>query len=383
MPCSREPYARSPDLAIFAATSGHSGVDRVVQKLVWSLAQRGLTIHVLKIRDHGPYLNQLPSGCHVIDFSSRHVETSLPSLMRYLRRARPRALLTDKDAVNRLAILARGLARVDIRLVVRLGTTVSSNIAHKRAWAAAIQVLSIRWLYRLADARVVPSRGAASDLARLMRVDDRDVTVLPNPVVDEALDRAAQQPIDEPWLGDGWDRPVIVAVGSLTARKDYATLLRAFARLRRDQPCRLILVGRGRCQSSLAAQARALGIDDDVRMTGFIANPYPYIQGADVFAHTARWEGLGIVLVEALALGTPVVATDCPSGPAEILKAGSLGRLVPVADDEALAAALRESLREPVDRRALRLGVDEYRTEASAAAYARVLGLTKATDVDR
>lgn len=378
MPSAATPVSRPerPDLAIFVATSGHSGVDTVVAKLLAPLGQQGLTTHVLKIREHGPHIHTPPEGSSVIHLPSRHVETSLPSLVRYLRRYRPRALLTDKDAVNRLAIIARALAGVETRLVVRLGTTVSVNLADKRWLPATLQALSIRYLYRFADACLVPSRGAAGDLAELMRVDADRIHVLPNPVIDETLDEAAALSPDEPWLDEGRDRPVIVAAGSLTERKDYATLLRAFARVRRASECRLIIIGRGRCRPSLEAQAEQLGISEDVRFTGFLDNPYPLIRAADVFAHTSRWEGLGIVLIEALALGTPVVATDCPSGPAEILRGGDLGRLVPVGDDAALAEAIVSTLSWPPDPGVLRSGVDHYSVAASANGYAALLGLT-------
>jgi glycosyltransferase involved in cell wall biosynthesis len=369
-----------PDLAIFVATSGHSGVDTVVAKLLAAFGDRGLNTHVLKIRGHGPYINEPPKGSAVAPLPSRHVETSLPSLVRYLRRYRPRALLTDKDSVNRLAIIARATARVDTRLVVRLGTTVSVNLRDKRWLPATLQAMSIRWLYRFADACVVPSHGAAQDLATLMRTDVDGIHVLPNPVVDHALDEAAAMTPDEPWLDESRERPVIVAAGSLTERKDYATLLRAFARVRRHRECRLIIIGRGRCRPSLEAQAAQLGIADDVRFTGFLENPYPLIRSADVFAHSSRWEGLGIVLIEALALGTPVVATDCPSGPREILAGGGLGRLVAVGDDAAMAEAILSTLSRPPDPAGLRAGVAHYSVAASANAYAALLGLTGGDD---
>lgn len=364
-----------PDLAILAATSGHSGVDTIVRNLLPELAAAGLRVDVLGIAGHGPHVDTPPAGTRRVPLGARHVETAFPALVRYLRRARPRALLADKDSVNRVAILARALARVDCRLAVRLGTTVSVNLAGKRRWQAALQRLSIRRLYRRADVVIVPSHGAAADLAGQMGVDPEAITVLPNPIIHAGLEAAARAPMEDPWLVEQRECPVVVAAGSLTPRKDYATLLRAFAALRTQRPARLVLIGEGRCRAELEAQARELGIADAVRFTGFLANPYPYLRAADAFAHSARWEGLGIVLVEALALGTPVVATDCPSGPAEILGGGRLGRLVPVGDAAALADALLATLGAPPDPEALRAGVAAYRCDTAATAYREALGL--------
>ena len=367
---------RRPDLAIFVATSGHSGVDTVVRNLLPVFAEWGLSTDVLKIAHHGPYLEQMPPGCRLVELPSRHVETTLPSLVRYLRRQRPRALLTDKDAVNRLAIVARALARVRTRHVVRLGTTVSVNLAQKRPWQAALQRASIRWLYRYADARVVPSRGAADDLAGVMRAEACAVDVLPNPVLHAGLYELARETVSPEGVSDADDSPVVVAAGSLTERKDYVTLLRGFARLRAQRQCRLVIIGQGRCRGALEQQAEALGVRGDVVFTGYLSNPYPYIARADVFAHTSRWEGLGVVLIEALALGTPVVATDCPSGPAEILgHDGRFGALIPVGDDAALANALDRVLSVEWDADALSAGVAHFDSRVSAQAYAQLLGL--------
>lgn len=366
--------AEQTDLAILTATSGHSGVDTIVRNLLPEFSRAKVRTDVLRIDNHGPELAEFPPGTREVRLGARHVETALPALVRYLRRERPHVLLSDKDSVNRVALIARWMARVPTRCAVRLGTTVSVNLANKKPWQAYVQKQSIRRLYRFADTVVVPSQGAAEDLAHIMGCPASAITVLPNPIIAPQLHRAAAEPVDEPWFRHR-DRPVVVAVGSLTPRKDYATLIDAFARLREERPARLILVGDGKCRHDLERQAQSLGIADDVRFTGHLANPYPYLAAADVFAHTSRWEGLGIVLVEALALGTPVVATDCPSGPAEVLDRGRLGRLTPVGDAAAVAAACAETLDRRPDAALLRDGVTAYQARESAEAYLRTLSL--------
>ena len=363
-----------PDLALFAATSGHSGVDRIVANLLPALAGLGLRIDLLNIRGHGPRLDPVPDGVRVVDLGRAHVWPALPALVAYLKRERPRVLLSDKDKVNRAALAARALAGGDTRAFVRLGTTVSHNLASRPWFDRAVQTLSMRSLYRFAAGVLVPSQGVAGDFAAFTGLLRARIHVVPNPVVTPHMQALAAGAPGHPWLTDG-GAPVILGVGELSARKDFATLLRAFARLRRQRPCRLLILGEGRRRERLLALAAELGVADDLALPGFVANPYPAMRAAAAFALTSQWEGLGIVLVEALALGTPVVACDCPSGPREVLADGRYGPLVAVGDDAALAAALAGLLDAPPPPALLAEAAAPYTVEASARAYARALGL--------
>lgn len=363
-----------PDLALFAATSGHSGVDRIVANLLPALAGQGLRIDLLNIRGHGPRLDPVPDGVRVVDLGRAHVWPALPALVRHLKRERPRVLLADKDKVNRAALAARLLAGGDTRVFVRLGTTVSHNLA-SRPWPdRLVQTVSMRSVYRFAAGVLVPSHGVADDFAAFSGLPRARIHVVPNPVVTPHMQALAAETAPHAWLTDG-GAPVILGVGELSARKDFATLIRACARLRRTRPCRLLILGEGRRRDRLLALAAELGVADDVALPGFVANPYPAMRAAAAFALTSQWEGLGIVLVEALALGTPVVACDCPSGPREVLADGRYGPLVAVGDDAALAAALAGLLDTPPDAAVLAEAAAPYTVEASARAYAQALGL--------
>jgi glycosyltransferase involved in cell wall biosynthesis len=363
-----------PDLALFLATSGHSGVDRIMRNLVPEFIALGLRVDLLCVRGHGPDWSGLHEDARLVDLGASHVNTSLPALVRYLRRARPRALLSDKDRVNRIALLARALAGVDTRIGVRMGTTVSKNLARRGAWSRFSQYASIRLFYRFADAIITPSKGAAEDLARIAGLPAEFVTVIPNPVVNAAMLQGAEQPVAHPWFADEGP-PVILGVGELSARKDFATLLRAFALVRRSRACRLIILGEGRQRAQLLNLSRALGVAKDVDLPGFFANPYPYMGRAAAFALTSVCEGLGVVLVEALALGTPVVSTDCPSGPREVLGDGRYGPLVPVGDAERLAEGLLETLDRPLPKAVLREASEAFTVTNSAKHYVDALGL--------
>lgn len=359
----------SVDLAVFAATSGHSGVDRVLGNLVPAIAGLGLNVDVLRVDGHGPHFDACPPGVRMVTLGARHVATALPALVRYLLRERPTALLADKDRVNRTALLARALARSATRVGVRLGTTVSVNLADRGWLERTVQSTSMRWLYRHADAVLVPSRGAATDLARHARIAAHRIRVVPSPVVTPRLLAAGDACAPHAWLAD--QVPVILGVGELCERKDFATLLRAFALLRATRPARLIVLGEGRRRAELESLAATLGVTSDVALPGFVRDPYPWMTHARVFALSSRWEGMPVVLIEALALGVPCVATDCPSGPDELLDADAL---VPVGDHAALAAALARQLDAAPACEYLTARVTRYGQIESARAYLDALG---------
>ena len=370
----------STRIAIFVSTSGHSGVDRAMQHLIPSLARRGYHVDLLKVRRHGPNLAEVPERVRVIDLGSRHTYTCLPAIVRYLRRQRPVVILSDKDRVNRTALLARALSGVPTRMVLRCGTTVSIDLAHRGAFERWLQRTSMGRLYPFADRVIVPSRGVADDMAAYTGLARALISVVPSPVVpDVLLQRKLPKPA-HPWFADSGP-PVVLAVGELCTRKGYSTLLRAFALLHAERPCRLLILGRGKLRDKLGRQARELGLGQAVEFAGFQPNPFDYMAHADLFAFSSRWEGMPFVLVEALAMGTPVVATDCPSGPREITADGRIGQLVPVDDHQAMATAMAEVLENPPDPARLREAALPYTIDNSTDSYLRALGLpTHASD---
>lgn len=362
------------DLAVFLATSGHSGVDRLAKNLIPALARRGYRIDLLKVRDHGPNLPEVPEGVRVIDLGTSHVYPSLLPLVRYLRRERPRSMLCDKDRVNHTALLARALSRSPTYLALRMGTTVSIDLAGRRPLQRGLTRLSIGKLYRYADNVIVVSKGVADDMAAYTGLPRDRITVVPSTIVPERLFHEALPRPDHPWFAEG-QPPVILGIGELSWRKDFATLIRAFARLRPEFPSRLMILGRGRQREQLLALAGELGIADDLALPGFVDNPFHYLAHSRLFGFTSKWEGLPFALIEALAVGVPVVATDCPSGPREVLEEGRYGPLVPIGDDEALAGAMLATLKNPLPREELQKAARPYEIENAAGAYAAALNL--------
>lgn len=367
--------SKKDKIAIFLATSGHSGVDRIAAHLVPELARRGYAVDLLKVDRHGPNLGPLPAGVREIRLGTRHVYSALPAIVGYLRREQPAVLFTDKDRVNRTALISTAVAGTRTRVVVGTGTTLSIELANRGWLDRRLQIWSVRYLYPRAYNVIVTSRGVADDMARYTGLERSRITPAQPPTIDpRRVEHARNSVPPHPWL-ESCEPPVVLGVGELSGRKDYAMLVRAFAALRKSRPCRLVILGEGDKRRELEELTHSLGITEYVDMPGFVADPYPYMAHAAVFAHASRWEGLGMVLVEALALGTPVVAADCPSGPREVLADGRYGTLVPVGDAPAMTEALARTLDAPPFPYHLRRAAEPFCAEPAVDNYLRAMGL--------
>ena len=241
-----------------------------------------------------------------------------------------------------MAITANELSGATTRVAVSVHTTLSEAVPNVGNLRGRLVRYCVQLFYPLAYAVVAVSQGVAEDLICTTRIPESKVRVIYNPVVTPELFVRASEPLDHPWFIPG-EPPVVLGVGSLRGAKDFATLIRAFALLRKEYPARLIILGEGQERPQLEALVRELGIEEDVILPGFDENPYNYMKQARVFVLSSQREGLPTVLIEAMALGTPVVSTDCPNGPREILEGGKWGTLVPRGNPEELAKAILAS----------------------------------------
>ncbi|HEX2795478.1 MAG TPA: glycosyltransferase [Immundisolibacter sp.] len=356
-------------IAIFASFSGAGGVERMLLNLAAGIRDAGYGVDLLTIRRDSRHLTELPAGVRHLPLPGGHAWTAMPALVRYLRREPPAALLAAKDRANRAAVLARALAGRSMPLGLRLGTHLGGVRGARRTLGDRLRGA----VYRRANAVIVVSQAMADDLIPRFGLPPQRLRVIRNPVLTPGLASRAQAPCPHPWLQDG--TPVIVGMGRFTRQKDFPTLLRAFAGLRAQRPARLVLLGEGGGQADCAALAASLGIADAVLLPGFVANPHAWLARAQLFVLSSRWEGSPNALAEALALGVPSVATDCLSGPRELLADGRYGPLVPVGDAPALGAAMAATLAAPLPAATLRQAVRDYRQDTAAAAYLHALGL--------
>lgn len=314
--------------------------------LARGLLERGIQVDLVTVQAQGPLLPYVPSGARLIDLAAKRTLLAIRPLVRYLKAEHPQALLSAQTHNNVLAILARRWSGTPVRLVVSEHNNIL-QIARQGSLRQRLLPLAARLFYPEADAVVAVSKGAAKALHQATMLPEKAILVIYNPCVTPELYHLAQQPLHHPWFKAD-EPPVLLAVGRLAPQKDYPTLLRAFARVQSRRPVRLLILGEGEQRESLERLAGQLGISEHVSMPGFDPNPYRFMARCRVFILSSAWEGFAVVLAEALACGAQVVATDCLSGPAEILDNGKYGRLVPVGDDVAMAKAIEDALEHPL-----------------------------------
>jgi glycosyltransferase involved in cell wall biosynthesis len=400
----------APHLAVYVEDLDGGGVQRMRLALAGALAERGHRITLLVARADGMLRDAVPPRVDVVELRpastldaavaalraqaagwaglgpawalARRLSPTLrylPALAGFIRRARPDALLSATPYMNLEALWARRLAGVPLRVLISEHNDLSHGHVLGRGSHARTLPLLQRQTYPEAAAVIAVSLGVADDIATRTGIPRAAISTIYNPALRAEIAELAAQPVDHPWLQPGAP-PVVLGVGRLSAAKDFPTLVRAFARLREQRPARLIILGKGKDpkktakrQAALSDQASSLGVAADLDLPGFVLNPYAYMARAAVMAVSSAHEGFCNVLVEAMACGCPVVSTDCPSGPAEILDGGRFGRLVPVGDDQALAAALAGTLDAPRDPDRLRMRARFFSLDRAVEQYERLL----------
>ncbi|MGB3636851.1 MAG: glycosyltransferase [Rivularia sp. (in: cyanobacteria)] len=362
-----------PDIAIFLRCLYSGGAERVVLNLARGFVEQGLKVDMILAQACGSLLEQLPSEIRLIDLKAESKISILPKLIKYLRAESPASMLAALHYPCEIALLAKRIAGVPTRIVVSEHNHLSLEAKRISQLSVRLTPLAARLLYPWADGIVSVSQGVAEDLAKVTKLPKKRIDLIYNPVITRELFVKAREKLNHPWFQPG-EPPVILAVGRLHQQKDYPTLLRAFLRVRQIRRCRLVILGEGPEKVNLNHLIYELDLQTDVSLLGFVDNPYAYMAHSAVFVLSSAWEGFGNVIAEALAVGTPVVSTNCESGPAEILANGKYGELTPVGDTKAMAEAIDRVLAgniKQVDADWL----NQFKLETCAEKYLQVLQL--------
>jgi glycosyltransferase involved in cell wall biosynthesis len=361
-------------ICVVVARFSFTGVPLTQIRFARALAARGHDVDLV--------FGEVPQGTAVPDTGSAKLVVlgratargMLFPLIRYLRRTDPQVIFSSQDNLNGFVLLAAILSRS--RAKISGSSRVNpfytySNRAFSRKWLFKQAMRTVMWR---ADALTCVSQGMVEEYRTLFR---RPPHVAVYNLVDDAPSRARlAEAAEHPWFVDK-TCPVVVSAGTLSPRKGFADLVTAFAKLIEDgREARLVIFGEGPSRQELEDQVRSLGLTDRVSLPGNIANPLRYFARADVFAMTSYFEGLGNVLIEAMMCGCSLVATDCPSGPAEILGFGRYGKVVPVGDTDALAQAIAGQLDRPTDPAILAEGVRRFGEQEVLARHFELLGIS-------
>ena len=358
-------------VSIYIPSLHGGGAERVMVALANGFAVRGVITDLVLAKAEGPYLSEVSRAVRIVDLGAERAIKSMAGLVSYLRKECPTAVLSALNHANVIALLARRIAGCTTRVVVSQRSTPSAQAFNNRSIRTWIECHSMRWFYPQADAIVSISHGVASDLTVFARISPQSITTIYNPIELAKIANLATEPIAHTWFEPG-SPPVILGVGRLHKAKDFQSLIKAFAQVQMNRSVRLVILGEGELRPQLEAQADELGLHDVVDFPGFVKNPFKFMRSASLFVLSSAWEGFSNVLVEAMACGTPVVSTACPSGPSEILQDGKWGRLVPVGDVAALAQAMAAALDDPQPPD-VRIRAADFLLDRAVDAYLRVL----------
>lgn len=344
------------------------GAQRVMLLLAREFAARGHRVDLVLLHASGALLADVPADVRVVDLAARPLGlgqfgfglSSVRRLAAWLRRTRPDAMLSTITGANLVAVLARRVARIPMRLAIReAGAPTSIGSPLRRQ--------SMRWLYPQADAVIALSPAMAEQLRRQVGIHARHIHCIHNPVDAAYIRKQGQAQLGHPWLDDRHLK-VIISVGRLIPQKDYPTLLRAFALLPAEIPARLIIVGEGPERARLETLTRELRIEDRIQLAGFDPNPWRWMSRADLFALSSTSEGHPNVLLEAVALGLPVAATEYDSSLRDMATTYAL-QSVPTGQPLALANCMGRLILDGGKR----TGIDVEQPHETVDAYLRVL----------
>ncbi|MEM9625610.1 MAG: glycosyltransferase [Pseudomonadota bacterium] len=372
---------------MYGLTGG--GVARRIATLINALAERGDRVELLLARGGNPGGIEIDDQVTVLPLDGwrsrlpwvrgkrlREFAGVRGALAAYMRQSRPDVMIAADTFANLTALEARLQSGQSLPLIIGQRTHLSAFLDERfEGRDREAMMARILRLYPLADAIVGVSKGVSSDLVR-MGVPEDGITTIYSSIIGPDTPTLAAAPIEHPWFQEG-QPPVILSIGRITAAKDFPTLLRAFARLvDSGRDLRLVILGAAKSEKKndrLLDLASTLGIRDRLDLPSAVVNPFRFIARSALLACSSKREGLPATLVEALACGTPVVSTDCPSGPAEILTDETIGRLVPVGDHQAMADAMAATLDNPPDAADLMRSAERFANQTSVDAYSALI----------
>lgn len=358
-------------IAIFLPSLSGGGAEKMMVNIARGFSENGIQVDLVLGNAKGPYMSMVPTEVRIVDLKSTRLLLSLRKLARYLKVEKPQSLLVTLESSSVIALLAKIISRVSTKLVVRIPNNMSQQMKNAKSTKHKFILRLASMLYKKADGIIAISEGVAKDTAKVTGIPLEKIEVIYNPVVTDELIKKSREQVNHIWFNS--EVPTIVGVGRLSKQKDFPVLIEAFSKVIKKRDARLVIIGEGEEQESLNQLVKDLGLTKLVDFIGFVDNPYKFMEKSSVFVLSSAWEGFGNVIVEAMACGTPIVSTDCKSGPSEILDNGNFGKLVPVGDSEKMATAIIESLDNSINSEIIKDRAAEFRLDSIKKQYLKML----------
>jgi len=328
------------------------GAQKVFIRLATELTKRGYKVSLLTFNKNGPNLKNIPFGIPVQELSRGNIILSVVSLILLLRKKKCDVLISGLNYSNLVSFISSlfisGISIIRTQHNVFEDASALEESKLKKYRRKLIVKPLMRLVFKKSDCIVSVSPGVKNDLISYLNIEPEKIKVIYNPVLSGELVIKSEEKVDHRWIKEG--KTILLGVGRLTVAKGFKTLIKAFSIVNKsDEKSRLMILGEGEGRNQLEALIDRLELNEKVYMPGFVDNPYKFMKKADLFILSSNWEGFGLVLAEAMAFSTPVVSTDCETGPSEILEQGKWGRLVPTNNPELMAEAILDSLKDPIN----------------------------------
>ncbi|MBI1866587.1 MAG: glycosyltransferase [Candidatus Staskawiczbacteria bacterium] len=330
-------------VAYFYTIFRNAAMARWVRNITDNIDQNKYAVSFVGLKIEESFTREIPKNICVVNLSNPYIKSALFKLIAYLRKERPDIFVAAFPHINVLAMMAKVLSGAKVKVVLTdhnhfFGLASNARSLYRRFFGMFILPHLMRIFYPLSDSVICASEGVAESILDVVKIPDK-VKVIYYPVAADRIQNWSKEPVNHPWFSQATP-PLILGAGRLINQKDFPTLLCAFNLVLKTMPARLAILGEGKDRGELEKLAKELGISDKVAFLGFQKNPFKYMKNASVFVLSSIHEGFGNVLVEAMACGTPVISTDCKSGPGEIIENGKSGILVPVGDYKSLSKAI-------------------------------------------
>ena len=319
------------------------GAERVITNVITYLDKEKYDIYLALFEKKGPYLHQIPDYVKVYDFKKKSRYSFLKLILRLnrlFRKLRPNTVVSFLAYTNVVVHLAKFMAGYRFNLVTSVQTNLSLETSNARL--SRIRYFLYKFLFNYANFIVVPSAGVKKDLEEKFNIIERKIKIIYTPIDLKKIMKLKEEEVKDLRIKEN---SFLLTLGRLTKAKGHPYLLRAYSRINEEIHEKFVILGRGQEEERLKSLVNELGIREHVIFLGFQKNPYKFLNKASIFVLSSLWEGFPNVLLEAMVCGVPVISTDCPSGPSEIITNGKNGILVPPADEEALAEAMLKLLK--------------------------------------